>query len=91
MPIVTLSERGQLVIPQEFREKLALRRGSKLFLEFSEREKTLTLRPLGEEPKGRLRGILKGTRVLEMLEAEHKKEIAHDERRAQRHARRRRG
>ncbi len=81
MPIVTLSERGQLVVPQAIRDKLDLRKGSKLFVEFSEVNKTITLRPVSLGQRPTLRGILKGTRALEMLEAEHKQEVARDERR----------
>ena len=81
MPIVVLSERGQLVIPQQVREKLDLRKGSRLYLEFSEPSHTITLRPLEVEKRSSLRGILKHTRALELLEAEHRAEIRRDERR----------
>ena len=46
MAIVTISERGQLVIPHEIRQKLDLPKGRKLFVDFSERERTITLRPV---------------------------------------------
>lgn len=81
MPIVTLSERGQLVIPHDIREKLDLRRGKKLLLKFSEAQKTITLRPIAAGQGRGLRGILRGTRALEMLEAEHKRELESDDRR----------
>jgi len=81
MPIVILSERGQLVIPQQVRAKLDLRKGSRLYLEFSQPSKTITLRPLEVDQRPSLRGILKHTRALEMLEAEHRAEIRRDERR----------
>jgi AbrB family looped-hinge helix DNA binding protein len=74
MNIVTVSERGQLVIPQRIRERLDLQKGTKLFIEFSESEKTITLR-LVEVENGGLRGILKRTPVLRMLEVEHKREL----------------
>jgi AbrB family looped-hinge helix DNA binding protein len=79
--IVTISERGELVIPQRIRERLDLQKGTKLFIEFSEPEKIITLRPVEGVENGALRGILKRTPVLRMLEAEHKKELARDARR----------
>lgn len=81
MTIVTISERGQLVIPQRIREKLDLQKGTQLFIEFSEPEKTITLRRVGEVENRALRGILKRTPVLRMLESEHKKELTRDARR----------
>ncbi len=80
MAIVTLSERGQLVIPQAIREQLDLHKGSKLVLEFSAAEQTITLRPLAGARQS-LRGLLKGTPALELLEGEHREELARDERR----------
>jgi AbrB family looped-hinge helix DNA binding protein len=79
--IVTISERGQLVIPRRIRETLDLRRGARLFIEFSEPEKTITLRPVEGIETGALRGILKRTPVLRILEAEHRRELARDARR----------
>jgi len=81
MPIVVLSERGQLVIPQPVRDKLDLRKGSRLFLELSESGRTITLRPFEGQKRASLRGILKNTRALELLEQEHRREIRRDERR----------
>ena len=81
MPIVVVSERGQLVIPQQIREKLNLRKGRRLFLEFSEAERLITLRPVDLGEGKSLRGILRGTNALEMLEAEHRQELERDERR----------
>ena len=80
MTIVTISERGQLVIPQRIRERLDLHKGAKLFIEFSEPEKTITLRPVEGVENGELRGILKRTPVLRMLKDEHKRELARDAR-----------
>ena len=82
MPIVKISERGQMVIPQKIREKMELHKGRRLFLEFSEREKIIILRPIDNTGRS-LRGILKGTNALELLEAEHRWEIERDERRSQ--------
>ena len=83
MPIVTVSERGQLVIPQRIRDKFALHKGSKLLLEFSELNKTITLSLIEAEKRSTLRGILKNTQVLEVLKAEHRKELERDQQRIQ--------
>ena len=84
MPIVKLSERGQMVIPQEIREKLDLHKGRRLFLDFSERDRIITLRPIGNQAQGSLRGFLKHTDVLELRVAERRKELERDARRARR-------
>ncbi len=81
MSIVTISERGQLAIPLEIRRKLDLSKGRKLYLDFSEDEKTIILRPIG--PPKSLRGFLKGTppadQMLGTVRAEERKR---DERKA---------
>ena len=82
MPIVRISERGQLVIPQEVREKLDLQKGRRLFLDFSERDAAITLRPLPNQPAGSLRGFLKGSNVLKLRAEERRKELERDERRS---------
>jgi AbrB family looped-hinge helix DNA binding protein len=83
MQIVTVSERGQLVIPHEIRRKLELTRGSKLFVDFSETEGTITLRPVGSLPS--LRGFLKGTPPVDrMLRAARREERDRDARRSRR-------
>ena len=84
MPIVKISERGQMVIPQEIREKMDLQKGRRLFLDFSERDRTITLRPLGKRTEGSLRGFLRHTNVLELRAEERRKELERDARRARR-------
>ena len=79
MTIVTISERGQLVIPQEIRSKLDLVKGRKLFVDFSEQEGTITLRPVA--PLKTLRGFLKGTPSADhMLRTVRREERRSDER-----------
>ena len=65
MTIVTISERGQIVIPQEIRSKLDLVKGRKLFVDFSEQEGTITLRPVGAIRS--LRGLLKGPPTVDRM------------------------
>ncbi len=79
MSIVTLSERGQLVIPQEIRRKLELSRGSQLLLEFHEEDRAITLRPI--PPRKTLRGFLKGTpSTAQMLRTVRREEREREER-----------
>ena len=82
MPIVKISARGQILIPQKIREKMDLHKGRRLFLEFSERDKIIILRPIDNAGHSLL-GILKGTNALELLEAEHRSDLERDERRSQ--------
>ena len=84
MPVVKVSERGQMVIPQVVREKLDLHKGRLLFLEFSERDRTITLRPLDPQGGASLRGFLKDTNVLELRAEERRRELERDARRTQR-------
>ena len=84
MPVVKVSERGQMVIPQVVREKLDLHKGRLLFLEFSERDRTITLRPLDPHAGASLRGFLKDTNVLELRAEERRRELERDARRTQR-------
>jgi len=79
MPIVVISERGQLVIPQEIRRKLELTKGRRIELQFSEQDRTITLRPV--EPLKTLRGFLKGTpSTTHMLRTLRKEERQREER-----------
>jgi AbrB family looped-hinge helix DNA binding protein len=81
MPIVKISERGQMVIPLAFRRKMDLQKGSRLALDFSERDRTITLRPLTGSGQGSLRGFLKGTEVMEVRRAERQREMTKDAKR----------
>ncbi len=82
MPVVVLSERGQLVIPQEIRRKLDLAKGSRLHLGLMDDGQTITLRPVGRIKS--LRGFLKGTPTADrMLAAVRREERQRDERRGQ--------
>ena len=82
MSIVKVLDRGQIVIPHEIRQRMDLRKGRRLFLDFSESEMTIKLRPAGENAEITLRGLLRDTDVLEMRNRERQKEISKDERRS---------
>ncbi len=77
MVVVTISSKGQVVIPQEVRKKMNLKRGAKVQLEV--RGGVVELRPLPLE-RGKdwkhWRGSLRKKNVLKELEAEHAQEIA---------------
>jgi len=77
MVVVTVSSKGQVVIPQEVRKKLNLRQGTRVQLEV--RQGVVELRPLprqrGEDWR-RWRGSLRKKGVVRELESEHAKEIA---------------
>lgn len=74
-----VSERGQVVIPKSIRERLGIERGQ--VLEVEEDHGTIRLRPRRSKaapPAGdwrKWRGVLKGSRALQELEAEHRWEI----------------
>ncbi len=77
MVVVTVSSKGQVVIPQEVRKRLNLRRGTRVQLEV--REGVVELRPLPHEKEQdwkHWRGSLRKKKVLSALEAEHAQEIA---------------
>jgi len=77
MPIVTVSVKGQIVIPAEIRKACAIKQGDKFELQVSEGK--LVLIPLGEKPFLRLYGAFRGgTSLVRILEEEHAREIEKD-------------
>ena len=79
MYVIKISERGQMVIPQHIRKKLDLDKGRRVFLEFSEAERTITLRPVAGRPGTSLRGFLRDTNVTELRRQERRRERLKDE------------
>ncbi|QUL99159.1 MAG: AbrB/MazE/SpoVT family DNA-binding domain-containing protein [Candidatus Fermentithermobacillus carboniphilus] len=74
MAIVTVSSKGQIVIPAEIRKAHSIRQGDRFELRVSEGK--LVLVPLDEKPFVRLYGAFKsGTSLVRALEAEHAREI----------------
>ncbi len=74
MRIVTVSARGQIVIPAEVRKALALKQGDQLECLVSEGK--LVLVPLGEKPFLRLYGAFRGdSSLVRALEEDHAREI----------------
>lgn len=74
MPIVTVSSKGQIVLPAEIRKAHAINQGDRFELRVSEGK--LVLAPLDEKPFVRLYRALKGgTSLVRSLEEEHAREV----------------
>jgi AbrB family looped-hinge helix DNA binding protein len=79
MVVVTVSSKGQIVIPRDVREKLNLKQGTRVRVEV--RDDLVELRPLPREHARdwrRWRGSLRRMDVVKGLELEHAQEIAWD-------------
>ena len=75
--IAKVSSKGQVVIPNEIREKMGIKSGA--FLEFRQIEdKRLEVTVIKDMVK-ELTGIFKGSGMLRELEKEHREEIEQDE------------
>lgn len=81
MPAVTVSSKGQVVIPRQIRKRLRLEEGTKIEVEVS--DGLVVLRPARPKPLGwnRWEGAFAGERLLKALAEEHVAEINEDERR----------
>ncbi len=78
MPVVTMSSKGQIVIPQRIRQRLGMREGSKITVEAT--QDAIVLRPAGRVARGwrRWHGAFSGRRLLNALAEEHAAEISRD-------------
>jgi AbrB family looped-hinge helix DNA binding protein len=80
MVAVSVSSKGQVVIPKEVRDALGIRQGEQLEVAV-EGDRIVLSRPSGP-PAGldwrRWRGFLRGTNALEEHLAEHRAEVDHD-------------
>ncbi len=77
MPVVTLSTKGQIVLPREIRQALDLQKGDKLVVTLEEGNR-LVLIPLPltrAQNWRRWRGRLAGTPAIEEHLAEHAQEV----------------
>lgn len=61
MIIQTISSKGQIVIPAQFREHLALEKGAKIIMTFFEDKKEILLSPVVKDPVDKVAGILSPT------------------------------
>ncbi len=73
MAIVTVSTKGQIVIPKEVRESLGLRPGAKIDVKLKGDE--ITLKPMKENISDKLYGKYRGVDLLKDLEKEHYREV----------------
>ena len=73
MPTVKPASKGRIAIPEPIRDVLGLKKD--MLLEVSVDRPLVILKPLTGDAWLGLEGCLKGTRVLEDLEAGHRKEI----------------
>ncbi len=76
MPVVTLSSKGQIVLPHTIRKALGLQQGDRLSITLEQDRLVLTPVPLTPERNWqRWRGCLSGTQALEEHLAEHRDEV----------------
>jgi len=73
MAIVTVSTKGQIVIPKEVREKFGLRPGTKIDVKLKGNE--ITLKPMRENISDGLYGKYRGVDLLKDLKEEHYREV----------------
>ncbi len=76
--LVTLSSKGQLVLPKSVREALHLSAGSRLNVEVA--GKKIVLEPVSTSPLDALDGMFAGVDFLSELEAEHREELEAEQR-----------
>lgn len=80
MAIVSISTKGQIVLPLEIRNALGLQKGDKLEVRLEQDRVILTrILPDGKQGWQRWRGCLAGTQALQEHITEHRNEVA-DER-----------
>lgn len=70
----TVTRKGQIVIPSNFRRKLGIKEGTQLQIDIDEREKKLILTPITREYIHSLRGKYKGKGLMKELLEEKKRE-----------------
>jgi len=74
VPVITVSTKGQIIIPSEIRKKYKIRQGDRF--ELQEIDGKLVLIPLPDKPLVGLYGVLKGKNSLtRSLQKEHANEI----------------
>lgn len=77
MPVVTVSTKGQIIIPAEIRKKHAIKQGDRFEVQVIDGKLVLT--PVKTKPLVGLYGTLKGkTSLVRSLQEEHAKEIEKD-------------
>lgn len=75
---VTMSAKGQMVIPASLRAKLGLRSGTGVWVELDEDETSLRLRPEIETDPFEMQGAFAASDILRELEDDRRREIESD-------------
>lgn len=78
MALVKLSSKGQLVLPKEIRDALGLAPGTTL--KIIPRGRTIILEPVATSMIEHLYGKFSGEKLLDDLEADHRREIQREDR-----------
>ena len=73
----SMTIKGQVVIPAKIRERLGLKKGTKIFVE--ERDGEIVLRPINREYFQKMSGILKGGGLTKALEQSRREDLKREE------------
>jgi AbrB family looped-hinge helix DNA binding protein len=73
----SMTVKGQVVIPAKIRQRLGLKKGSKIFVE--ERNGEIVLRPINREYFQKMSGILKGGGLTKALEQSRREDLKREE------------
>jgi AbrB family looped-hinge helix DNA binding protein len=69
--------KGQVVIPAKIRQRLGLKKGTKIFVE--ERNGEIVLKPINREYFQKMSGILKGGGLTKALERSRREDLKREE------------
>jgi len=78
----SITIKGQVVIPAKIRQRLGLKKGTRIFVE--ERNGEIVLRPLNREYFQKMSGILKGGGLTRALEHSRREDLKREEQRIRR-------
>jgi len=75
MCTVSVSKKGQLVLPKEARERMGLGQGGRVRVRVEGGTIVMDLAPESKEAWARWKGVLRGSNALQQLLDEHKAEV----------------
>ena len=73
----SMTIKGQVVIPAKIRQRLGLKKGTKIYVE--ERNGEIVLRPMNREYFQKMSGILKGGGLTNALEQSRREDLKREE------------
>ncbi len=73
----SITIKGQVVIPAKIRQRLGLKKGTRIFVE--ERNGEIVLRPLNREYFQKMSGVLKGGGLTKALEQSRREDLNREE------------